>query len=300
MRDQLADPGYAVIRGVLNADELRRLRARIVAAMHAHLWVLSGDDPVPSAQAPREGGDGWWPGYAAIQSIEELHSLGHDKQLVQVVEEALDTQVLSHNRRVVATTLPGYGTPPHQDFVSVQGSADTVTAWVPLDDRDSESAAIRLLPGGDRPRLLPLEWVDGISAQVRADPADPAWHHPRVRVGDVVIFHGLTVHELRPNLDDRYRIACEMRFQPLADAVCRASLMPHHYPRVPGWDVLTRTWRSVSWIEVPDGVTLATFLMPHRIEQWHSELTIPPSRLLPAGPRTLSAPHGNLQAGRPG
>jgi Phytanoyl-CoA dioxygenase (PhyH) len=300
MREQLAGPGYAVLRGLLDADELRRLRARIVGVMHSQGWVLPEGDALPSAQAPREGGDGWWPGYAAIQSIEELHSLGHDKRLIQVVEEALGTHVLAHNRRIVGMALPGYGTPPHQDFVSVQGSADTVTAWVPLDDRDGESAAIRLLPAGDEPRLRPLEWVDGISAGVRADPDDRAWHQPSVQVGDVVIFHGLTVHELRPNRDDRYRVACEMRFQPLADPVCRASLMPHHFPRIPDWPALTSTWRSVSWIEVPDGVTLAAFLMPNRIERWHAELTVPRSRLLHTGTGTLGGTMGNHQAGGPG
>ncbi|MGI8450472.1 MAG: phytanoyl-CoA dioxygenase family protein [Streptosporangiaceae bacterium] len=299
MREQLAGPGYAVLHGAVDAGELRRLRACIVAAMDAHGWVLPGEGPLPSALAPREGGDGWWPGYTAIQGIEELHSLGHGKNLIQAAGEALGSPVLSHNRRVASLTLPGYGTPPHQDFVSVQGSADTLAAWIPLDDRDGESAAIRFLPAGGEPRLLPLEWVDGISAQVRADPADPAWDQPRVQVGDAVIFHGLTVHELRPNLDDRYRIACEMRFQPLTDPVCRASLMPHHFPRVPGWGVLARAWRSASWVDVPDGVTLAPFVMPRRIEQWHAGLTVPPSRL-PAGTAGRGGSPGDHHRGRPG
>jgi hypothetical protein len=284
--DQISGTGFAVVRDFLDADQLRQLRALIVGVMHQHGWVEAGSGAVPSARAQREGGDRWWHGYAAIQGVEELHRLGHDRRLLHLMQDTFGADVLSHNRRIVGLTLPGYGTPPHQDYVSVQGSADTLTVWIPLDDRDGDCASIRLLPVGAEPRLKPLEWADGISAQVAVDPLCDQWLQPSVRVGDAVVYHGLTVHELRPNLDDSYRIACELRFQPLSDPVCGASLKPHHFPRIPDWPALTSGWRCPRLIDIPDDVVVAAFHMPRRIERWHAELTVPPSRLLRAGVRS--------------
>jgi hypothetical protein len=292
--EQLACRGYVVLRDLLDPGGLAGLRSRLIDAVHRHGWV-TGDEGIPSTWAPREGGDRWWAGYASIQAIEELHRLGHDERLTGFMTQTLGTPVLSHNRRVVLLTLPGYGTPPHQDYVSVQGSADTLTAWIPLDDRDCDSGALRLLPVSGDPRLHELEWVDGITAQVAADPQDPAWCQPRVRVGDAVIYHGFTVHELRPNLGRGYQLACEFRFQPRPDPVCRASLMPHHYPRIPGWPELTSGWRSASWTEIPAGLAITGFHLPRYIGQWHRELTIPRSRLLTASAVTVD----RELAGRP-
>jgi len=126
----------------------------------------------------------------------------------------------------------------------------------------------------------------GLNTQYHADPAHPAWVQPRIRAGDVVLYHGFTIHELLPNLDASYRIACELRFQPLADPVCRASLLPHHHPRVPGWPELTAGWRSTSWVEAPAGLTLTAFHLPRRIDDWHAQLEIPSSRLLGEGDLT--------------
>jgi phytanoyl-CoA dioxygenase PhyH len=290
-RAELSARGFAILPGLLDVGELRQLRARIVDVMYRHGWIAGADDTSPGPRAQRDGGDGWWQGYTAIQRIEALHRLGHDPHLLQWMRDTFSADVLSHNRRIVGVTLPGYGVPAHQDFVSVQGSADTLTVWVPLDDRDRESAAIRLLPVGTGAGLRPLEWLDGISAGIATDPGE-AWEQPRVRVGDVVVYHGLTVHELLPNRDSRYRIACELRFQPLQDPVCGASLNPHHYPRVPGWPSLTNGWHSDCWVAVPEGVTLAPFQMPRRMERWHAELAVPPASLLGAGDRYQDAGAG--------
>lgn len=271
-----------MVPGLFDAAELGGLRAGIVDVMYRHDWIAGPGDTAPGPRAQRDGGDGWWHGYTGIQSLEALHRLGHGTRLLALMTGVFGTEVLSHNRRIVSLTLPGYGVPPHQDYVSVQGSADTLTVWVPLDDRAAQSAAIRLLPIGGEPGLLKLAWCDGISAGIAVEPGS-GWEQPRVRVGDAVIYHGLAVHELLPNRDDHYRISCELRFQPRADPVCRASMKPHHYPRVPGWPSLTGGWPTGRWITAEDGVTLAPFQLPRQIDRWHSDLTVPPTRLLRSG-----------------
>jgi len=195
-REQLARGAHAVLPGILDRNTLGKLRSGITEVARAYGWMAS-DAETPSAGAPREGGDGWWHGYAAIQGLEELHRLGHDPRLVDLAGELFGSPVLAHSRRMVSLTLPGYGTPAHQDYVSVQGSADTLTAWIPLDDRMGDSAALRVLADGEPPRLRQLAWMDGITAQVSADPSNRSWVQPQVQAGDVVLYHGFTIQSLR-------------------------------------------------------------------------------------------------------
>lgn len=280
-----------MVPGLFDAAELGGLRAALVDVMYRHDWIAGPGDTTPGPRAQRDGGDGWWQGYTQIQRLEALHALGHGTRLLALMTGVLGAEVLSHNRRVVSLTLPGYGVPPHQDYVSVQGSADTLTVWVPLGDRAAEPAAIALLPLGDEPGLHELAWRDGISAGIAAEPGS-GWEQPSLAVGDAVIYHGLTVHELLPNRDGHYRISCELRFQPRADPVCRASMKPHHYPRVPGWPSLTGGWQTTRWITAEDGVTLAPFRLPRQIDRWHTDLTVPPSRLLRPAAAARGGPGG--------
>ena len=70
------------------------------------------------------------------------------------------------------------------------------------------------------------------------------WASASYRPGDVLVFHSLTVHWAPPNRGERLRLSCDYRYQLASDPVVEGSLLPHYWPTIPGWDVLTNGWST--------------------------------------------------------
>jgi hypothetical protein len=183
---------------------------------------------------------------AAVQRVEAFHILAHDGALLAVVGRLLGTTPLVHGPRVLRVLLPNAladTTPPHQDHVYAQGTQQVVTAWIPLTDCPRDRGGLRLLPGSHRGGVLPL--VEGCNGWqgVAADEDDRRWSAADYSVGDVVLFHSLTVHAALPNLTDRARLSVDYRYQDRHEPIARRSLYPERFPNVPGWDDLCRAGR---------------------------------------------------------
>ena len=59
-------------------------------------------------------------------------------------------------------------------------------------------------------KLDPLKIVERFGGQ---------WHGANYRAGDVIIFGMHTMHASTTNLSNRFRLSCDVRFQPASDPV---------------------------------------------------------------------------------
>jgi hypothetical protein len=205
------------------------------------------------------------------------------------MSDLLGGPVFAHPNRQLRITLPDgpertFHTRPHQDFPVYRVAADVLTAWVPLHACDDERSALRVLRGSHRRGYIrPADLADGRGVYVDVAPDDPAWVKLSCEVGDVVIFHGFTVHAAGPNRTDLMRLSTVYRYQRCDDPLRAELLLPHGSPDVPAWPDLTTGWTSAKWIEVPAGVPIVDDDAGRPSQQALEELTAPKSRLLGSG-----------------
>jgi ectoine hydroxylase-related dioxygenase (phytanoyl-CoA dioxygenase family) len=286
LREFLAHEGYLFLPQLLDPAGVAAVEAEVAQALVDAGWADATD---PRAARPARGpvldrDPDFLLGYACIQGIEAFHRLAHDERLLELLETLFGSLPLVHPRKTCRAIWPGgagTATPNHQDWPFEQGTSDLVTAWVPLHDCPPETGALRVLRGSHRAlRVLPLHPVDGpggFGLDVAAD--DPRWATAAFRAGDVLVFHGCTVHGSLANGSDRIRLSVDYRYQPRTEPIGTPALMPHRYPAVPGWRTLTAGWSTTKWADPPAGVRRFVPRMV-AVDRYHEELVPPPSRLV--------------------
>ena len=259
--NDLRTRGYAYLPGLLAAEAGHAREDVLVACHDIGLTVRPGDDRAPDGRRGRLGTAWFAEGYPSLQRLESFHQLGSAAPLVSLVAEVLGDDVFCHPARVCRVVLPTttdipFGTEPHQDYVKLVIEPDVLTAWVALTDCDERRQGVRILPDSHRGGLLEVDPSMGRSLPVylSVPVEDPRWATAPFAVGDVVLFHSLTVHGGGPNTTTRLRLSAELRFQRVSNPILAEHTRPHGWPRVPDWPELTRGWDSTRWCEVPDGV----------------------------------------------
>ncbi len=240
--------GYLFFRKLLPPEPLTDLRLRFLSILRDAGWTRP-DRPLEQAVANLEArcveSD---PAYNQVQydrmyRVRAFHLLQHHPALLGLFERMLGAPVLPHPRVIGRTIFPGedkYATPPHQDYVYIQGTPDTYTAWIPLSDCPAEMGGLAVAAGshvsGVREDLRLAPGVGGLEV---ADPLDGTWVYRPYGLGDVVVFHSLTVHKGLSNGTDRLRLSVDYRYQRASEPIVSDSLEPD--------------WKRVTWDQVYAG-----------------------------------------------
>jgi hypothetical protein len=261
LRDRADNLGYLFFGGLLPAGELAVVRRRFLEVLHRRGWLAAGAglmDGIVDAQAfaavPREDLDFCGVGvgagaYREVQHIEEFHRLAHHPNLLGVFAALFDAPTLPHPRNIARIMIPGPGavsTPPHQDFIHVQGSQHTWTAWFPLGDCPMALGSLSVLVGSHREGVLSYKQAVGAGGlEAYLCDLDYAWAVGDFAVGDVLIFTSQTVHRALPNqYADRIRLSCDFRYQAADGPIEPRSLQPHC--QVDSWENIYADWRDHS------------------------------------------------------
>ncbi len=286
LRARLDDDSHLLFRGLLPRDDLLDARRAVAGALDRTGWIAAGTDPMearPGPSACREGEDGYFAMYAAVQGCDEFHRFAHHPALRALAQDVLGGELLVYPLKILRAALPqdpDFITPAHQDYPLIQGNVDVLTMWIPLGDVPARMGGLRVLRRSHRHgfrRVRSRHGTGGVGVDVRDD--DPRWVTADFAAGDVLLFHSLSVHGSRPNTTDRLRLSVDFRYQRADDPIAAFALQPHWHPRVPPFAELTRDWESTRWIEVPDGVRAVE---PFDIV---AERRTPASRLLTVGGR---------------
>ena len=136
--------GYLFIRGLLPVDELEQLRMQLLEIALEGGWVKTGTR-LEEAIADQNGfclepEPRYMLMYQKMYKLQSFHALQHHDRLMGLFERMLDEPVMVHPRVIGRTIFPkreAYTTPPHQDFVPIQGNARHVLRVVPLHRSDS-------------------------------------------------------------------------------------------------------------------------------------------------------------------
>ena len=185
--------------------------------------------------------------YRDIQHLELFHALPHHPKLMAVYKKIFQATVLPHPRNIARVLLPApslTATPPHQDYIYIQGTHKFWTCWFPLGDCPMELGGLCVLRGSHKEKVLDVTTANGAGGftSILCD-LHHAWIQGNYECGDVLTFPSHMVHKALPNQrPDRIRLSCDFRFQAAKEVIDRSSLHPHM--GVAKWNEIYRGWKN--------------------------------------------------------
>jgi len=256
LQRRLRRDGYLFFRDLLPREEVLDLRRRMLEACAEAGWIQAGtelmDGVTDHAPAWWVGGQAWEPVYEKIQKLEAFHRLKLQPRIREIMEALFEEEVFCIPQtigRIVFPQNPQGTTQPHQDWLYVQGSTETISGWVPLGDLPAEMGGVMVQAGSHKAGFLFPRLATGPGGNtVDVDPTLP-WHVAGYRAGDVLLFHALVVHGARPNLTvDRLRLSLDFRYVGVSHTIMEDWLRPHfhwHDSRFE-WENLDAGWTDTS------------------------------------------------------
>ena len=250
LRERMERDGYLFLRGQTDLDLLRQVRRDIISVLVQHEWLAPGTDPddvLAGEFAALEGDDAFAVMYDDLQKLESFHAFAHDAGIVNVVRRVVGEDVLAHPRHIARVIFPSatrYTTPPHQDFVHIQGTPQVYTAWMPLDDTDEVLGGLAILAGSHQQGVYEVRRALGAGGLgVDTESLGLEWVGGDMRAGDLLLFHSLCVHRGRDNLSsNRIRLSLDYRYQGASQPLVASSLEPHHGRLT--WEEVYAGWKS--------------------------------------------------------
>ncbi len=249
LRSRAQRDGYLFIRGLLSPDVLESLRLQFLKIACDAGWVRR-DAPLEDAVANLDGfcvepEPEYMGVYRHMYELQEFHALQHHPSLIGVIEGILEEPVMPHARIIGRTIFPQrdvFTTPPHQDFIPIQGTADTYTAWIPLGDIPPALGGLQIASGSHRRGVYDFRPAMGAGGIAVTDPLEGTWVNTPFKQGDVLIFHSMVVHKGVSNSSDRLRMSIDARYQKISDPIAPGSLLPHSQPHT--WEEIYADWVS--------------------------------------------------------
>ncbi len=222
LRDRFDRDGYVYVPGLLNTRILLNLRRQIVDICDRCKWLKPGSNPMDAISwtVPKvEGEEEYFEVYDQVQRLQDFHALSHQPEIINVMRPLLGDTAFPHPLSIARLVFPDnedWSTPPHQDFVNNQGTTNLYAAWIPLSDCAISMGSLAVLGGSHKLGLLPLEYSlgDGHRQTSLSDECNTLdWVSGDFNLGDVLIFHSLTVHRALANQSSRMRISVDYRYQ---------------------------------------------------------------------------------------
>lgn len=235
--------GWVLVPGFLSDSEVDRLRAdawRVFgrqlrrhgliddgdtseAALTRALYVLFREHPTEFVNCGKQ-----------IQHLMSLHRLSLSDDVLSVLRElGLEDPNISV-RPVVFFNSPHlaqqefyWKTPPHQDWRSMQGSLDSIVAWIALVDVNAELGALEVVPGSHRRGLIADRFVDGFGQTDAFEDSD--FTRVETRKGDALFFSSFLVHRSGTNSTELIRWSAQFRYNNLAEKTFIERGYPHSF-----------------------------------------------------------------------
>ncbi|MCC6485070.1 MAG: phytanoyl-CoA dioxygenase family protein [Armatimonadetes bacterium] len=242
--------GCLLLCQVFDTESLLALRRQILELCESFGWLAYGsslmDGIANFGATPEELDERFMALYSELLKLEDFHALAHYPALVHAFEKLFGESVLIHPRNIARIIFPQnvkHTTPAHQDFVHIQGTPDTWTAWTPLGDCPIEQGALAFLIGSHKQGIYPTHQAYGAGGLgIETDELPFEWRTWDFKIGDTVIFHSHNIHKALPNLTaDRIRLSVDYRYQPVSQPVTEGSLLPHMTGQ--SWEDIYKGWR---------------------------------------------------------
>jgi ectoine hydroxylase-related dioxygenase (phytanoyl-CoA dioxygenase family) len=248
---RVREDGYLFFRGLISKEAILAVRREILRLCREAGWLDEGTELMEGIAAPGvkwvEPQPEFMAVYNRVMHGEQFHALAHDPGLLAMLRALFGEEPLAHPRNIARIIFPQnalHTTPSHQDYLHIQGTEETYTAWIPLGDCPIALGSLVVLAGSNHAGVLPVHRAYGAGGVgIDTETLPQRWVGSDFACGDVVIFHSLTVHKALPNLSpDHVRLSVDYRYQPLSHPVEESSLLPHYAQTT--WEDIYADWKS--------------------------------------------------------
>ena len=229
LRARMAEDGYLLLRGLIDRAKVQRARESVLNHMNEQN-VLSPGAPVLEGVMPR-GGRG-----AKLQRIashEDVRNVLEADELFAFFAAYFGEPALTFQFKWMRAVGNEQYTGAHYDFVYMgRGSPRLHTVWIPLGDTTVDHGTLAVCRGSHNlPAFAPIRDTygrmdvdrDGIDGWFTKDPMEIVekfggeWQTGEFFMGDVILFGMHTMHASTTNLTNRFRLSCDVRFQPASE-----------------------------------------------------------------------------------
>ena len=202
--------------------------------MEAHQALLP-DTPVLEGVMPRGGRSVPMMGGKGIAHHPAVLAVLENEALFSLFESVFREPALTYPFKWLRGVGNEQYTAAHCDFVYMgQGSRNLYTVWIPFGDLPIRHGTLAICQGSHNlPSFARIRETygrmdvdrDGIEGWFERDPMEIVerfggqWLGADYRAGDVIIFGMHTMHASTTNLTDRFRLSCDVRFQPASEPV---------------------------------------------------------------------------------
>ena len=259
LKRRAEEEGYLYFRHLLPEDALRKLRLQILSICQLYGWIADNTDllagignqenirQLHDREEVKRGVGISLAAYADVQRLELFHALPHHPNLMSIYRRLLGEEALPHPRNIARVMLPDprlAPTPPHQDFIHIQGTTRAWTCWFPLGDCPRSLGGLAILRGSHKDGLLPVKEAEGAGGlESWLCKNDHEWLEHDYEIGDIVTFSSHTVHKALPNtVGNLIRLSCDYRYQNAKEEIEKKSLDPHY--QVTTWEDIYKNWQS--------------------------------------------------------
>jgi 1-deoxypentalenic acid 11beta-hydroxylase len=214
------DEGYLFFRGVLDGEEVERVKRDFVRVLSQQGIVEAGETEPVWTGAPIDGFDD-----TPLYALESYAELCESPQTTAFLERVFGAPIFVHRNTTLRYSLPNDDrrvTPPHQDNFFVGPNDDFRTIWIPIMDIEENVGGLSVAAGSHRRGLR--EHVEHESVEsyvlrgrkqkgVPLDTVDEPWLTVDYHPGDALVFHSHTVHRALPNRSRLVRLSIDARVQ---------------------------------------------------------------------------------------
>ena len=250
LRERARRDGYLFVHDAVSHDSVLRLRRDVTHILRNAGWLDDGTDPmdaISTRDAKIMGTPEFDPVYDAMQRLESFHTMAHEKTLLQIAASLLGapgTPQPGVRARVMFASGIAATTPPHQDFIFIQGTPEVWTCWIPLGACPHSMGGLAVLRGSHQRGVLPVFEVNADRAlSIEPDALNGDWHSSPFELGDALFFHSKTAHQGLPNVSgDRVRLSVDYRYQKKTDPIMEKNLRVHGGRLT--WEQVYENWES--------------------------------------------------------
>ncbi len=176
-----------------------------------------------------------------------LHRLSLDERIIKILKQlglsfpnVCTRPMLFFNAQKLAKKQVYWKMDPHQDWRSMQGSLNSIVAWVALVDIDVNLGALEILPGSHLKGLQTGEMVDSFGLIPENVLEGKKWLPIEVKKGDVLFFSSFLIHQSGHNATENgIRWSCHFRYNDMNEPDFIERGYPHPYVYYPDSTVIT-------------------------------------------------------------
>ena len=234
LHERMAEDGYLLLRGLIDREAVLRARRTVFEHMEDK-EALTPNTPILEGVMPPGGRTVQMMGRKGIAHHPDVLAVVENEALFEFFNAYFGESTLTYNYKWLRGVGNEEYTGAHFDFVYMgRGSANLHTTWIPFGDIPVHQGTLAMCVGSHRldsfARIrdtygrmdLDRDLIEGWFSK---DPMEIVekfggqWLTSEFYAGDVILFGMHTMHASTTNLTNRFRLSCDIRFQPMSDPV---------------------------------------------------------------------------------